>query len=152
MAHTHDGLRELERHWTEAELKADVATLDELTTDDFTLVGPAGFVLDKQQWLERYRRHDLVTASLDFQETLTRVYANAAVTIRRHIQQAEYQGHPANGAFRATHIAVRDGTRWRLAGLQLSPIAGAPPLAAPTDLHPRQPHDHRRVPAPSQAT
>jgi hypothetical protein len=42
-----------------------VATLDALTTDDFTLAGPAGFVPDKQQWLERYRHHDLVTHSLD---------------------------------------------------------------------------------------
>jgi ketosteroid isomerase-like protein len=129
---THDELRELERDWIHAELNADVTALDGLATDDFMLVGPAGWVLDKRQWLERYRQHDLITHSLDFEVTLTRVYDTTAVTIGQHIQRAEYQGHPADGAFRATHIAVHDGGRWRLAGLHLSPIGGPPPFGTPT--------------------
>ena len=52
----HDEIRELERRWAQGELDADVAALDALATDDFTLVGPLGFVLDRQQWLDRYRR------------------------------------------------------------------------------------------------
>jgi ketosteroid isomerase-like protein len=127
----HDEIRELERRWAQGELDADVAALDALATDDFTLVGPLGFVLDKQQWLDRYRRGDLVNRSLSFEDATTRVYGSAAVTIGRHIQQAEHQGHPANGEFRATHIAVHDGSRWRLAGLHLSPIGGPPPFARP---------------------
>lgn len=128
---TRDELRELEHRFSEAEISSDVAVLDALATDDFTLVGPAGFVLDKQQWLERYRRRDLVTHSLRVEDASIRIYVNAAVTIARYIQQAEYQGHAVNGEFRATQIAVHDGTRWRLAGLHLSPMGGPPPFAAP---------------------
>lgn len=126
-----DEIRELERRWAQGELDADAAALDALATDDFMLVGPLGFVLDKQQWLDRYRRGDLVNHSLSFEDTTMRVYGSAAVTIGRHIQEAEHQGHPANGEFRATHIAVHDGSRWRLAGLHLSPIGGPPPFARP---------------------
>ena len=129
MPTTHDELSELERRWTEGEIEADVAALDAITTDDFALVGPAGFVLDKQQWLERYRQGDVLTRSLSMEETTTRIYGDAAVTIGRHIRQAEYRGHPANGEFRATHIAIHDGSQWRLAGLHLSPIGGPPPFA-----------------------
>jgi ketosteroid isomerase-like protein len=129
MQTTHDELRELERRWREAEIQADVAALDALAADDFTLVGPAGFVLDKRQWLERYRQGDLVTRSLRLEDTMTRIWGNAAVSIGRHIQEAEYRGHPANGEFRATHIAIHDGSQWRLAGLHLSPIGGPPPFA-----------------------
>jgi hypothetical protein len=132
MPTTHDELRELERRWTQAEIEADVAALDALATDDFTLVGPAGFVLDKQQWLERYRQRDLVTHSLRLEDTMTRIWGSAAVTIGRHIQQAEYRGHGANGEFRATHIAIHDGSQWRLAGQHLSPIGGPPPFAGRT--------------------
>jgi hypothetical protein len=132
MPTTHDELDVLERRLIEAEISSDAATLDQLATDDFTLVGPAGFVLDKHQWLERYRRRDLVTHSLRFEDAITRIYATAAVTVGRHIQRAEYQEHPANGEFRATHIAIHDGTQWRLAGLHLSPIGGPPPFAGPT--------------------
>jgi hypothetical protein len=82
MPTTHDELRTLQRRWTEAEIKADVAALDALATDDFTLVGPVGFILDKQQWLERYRQEDLVTHSLHFEDTMTRIWGSAAVNHR----------------------------------------------------------------------
>jgi ketosteroid isomerase-like protein len=130
MSITADALHELTQRWAMAEIAGDASTLDALAVDDFTLVGPVGFVLNKQQWLDRYRQGDLLTRSLSFEDTTTRVYGDAAVTIGRHRQEAEYRGHPANGEFRATHIAVLDGSRWLLAGEHLSPI-GPPPFAGP---------------------
>jgi ketosteroid isomerase-like protein len=126
-------IRDLERRWAEAETRGDVAALDALATEDFRLVGPLGFVLDKRQWLDRYDGGDLVTSSLRFEDTETRFYGDTAVTVGRHVQRAKYQGHPADGQFRATHVAVRGGDGWRLAGCQLSPIGGPPPFtpAAP---------------------
>jgi Domain of unknown function (DUF4440) len=44
------GIRELDNAWATAEQAGDSATLDALTVPDFQLVGPLGFVLDKQQW------------------------------------------------------------------------------------------------------
>jgi len=123
-------LAELDHEISRAEVDGDVATLDALATDDFTLVGPVGFVLDKQQWLERYRGGGLRTRALAFEDAVTRVHGDCAIRIGRHVQQAEFQGRPVNGEFRATHIAVRDGERWRLAGVHLSPIGGPPPFAA----------------------
>jgi ketosteroid isomerase-like protein len=97
---TETAIRDLERRWAEAETRGDIAALDELSTDDFRLIGPAGFVLDKQQWLDRYRHGDMVTTSLRFEDAQTRLYGNTAVTIGRQVQEAAYQGHPANGQFR----------------------------------------------------
>jgi ketosteroid isomerase-like protein len=124
----HEPLHELDRRWTEAEIGGDATILDSLATDDFTLVGPAGFVLSKQQWLDRYRNGDLHTRALQFEAAATRVYGDTAVTVGRQVQQAEYRDHPVNGEFRVTRVAVREGSAWRLAGLHLSPIAGSPPL------------------------
>jgi ketosteroid isomerase-like protein len=126
-----EAIEDLNRRWAEAEVRGDIPALDAMSTDDFRLVGPAGFVLDKRQWLDRYRNGDLVTRSLRFEDAQTRLYGDAAVSIGRHVQQAEYQGHPVNGEFRSTHIAVREGDGWRLAGFQLSPIGGPPPFAPP---------------------
>jgi ketosteroid isomerase-like protein len=126
-----EAIEDLNRRWADAEVRGDIAALDALATDDFRLIGPAGFVLDKQQWLDRYRDGDLVTRSLRFEDAQTHLYGDTAVSIGRHVQQAEYQGHPVNGEFRSTHVAVREGDRWRLAGCQLSPIGGPPPFAPP---------------------
>jgi hypothetical protein len=60
MTMTSEAISEIGAAWVDAELAADIDTLDPLVTDDFRLVGPFGFVLDKQQWLDRYRglQHD----------------------------------------------------------------------------------------------
>ena len=129
---TDEHIRELGRRWVAAELMGDADALAALTVEDFTLVGPLGFVLTKQQWLERYRTGALVTTSLTWDEVQVRDYGNAAIAIGRHTQQATYQGQPADGQFRATHIAVRAGDRWLLAGQHLSPIGGPPPFTQPT--------------------
>jgi ketosteroid isomerase-like protein len=124
-------LADLDRAVARAEVDGDADTLDALATDDFTLVGPVGFVLDKQQWLDRYRGGGLRTHALAFEDAVTRVHGDCAIRIGRHVQEAEFQGRPVNGEFRATHVAVRDDGRWRLAGVHLSPIGGPPPFAAP---------------------
>ena len=128
-----DAIEELETAWSQAEMGADTGTLDAISTPDFMLVGPLGFVLDKQQWLERYLSGDLVTDSLSLEDPAIRVYGRAAVVIARHIQQASYKGQPADGQFRTTHIVVQVERRWLLAGIQLSPIGGPPPFARPAE-------------------
>lgn len=133
MPSTLEELADLDRTLTRAEISGDIAALDALATEDFTLVGPVGFVLDKRQWLDRYRGGALRTKALAFEDAVTHVYGDAAIRIGRHVQEAEFQGRPVNGEFRATHIAVRQGDRWRLAGVHLSPIGGPPPFAQPRD-------------------
>jgi ketosteroid isomerase-like protein len=126
-----DDIAELERfgkRWAEAEVGQDVTTLDAMAQDDFILVGPMGFTLDKAQWLDRYRNGDLVTSALDWRDTQTRAFGDCAVVVGVHDQEAVYRGQPNNGHFRATHILVRENGTWRLVGMHISPIA-APPTA-----------------------
>ena len=133
MPTTLEQLADLDRTLTRAEIDGDTTTLDALATDDFTLVGPVGFVLDKGQWLERYRGGGMRATALAFEDPVTRVYGDSAIRIGRRVQEAQFQGRPVNGEFRATHIAVRQGDRWRLAGIHLSPIGGLPPFAPPRE-------------------
>jgi ketosteroid isomerase-like protein len=115
-------IEELENRWARAEIAADVTTLDGLATADFTLVGPFGFVLDKAQWLDRYRSGDLVTSELDWHDLSVREIGDTAVVVGVHEQRAAYRGTPSDGRFRSTHIWVRCDDGWRLAGTHLSPI------------------------------
>ena len=74
MSTTQEQVRDLVERWTAAEVAGDTAVLDSLACADFRLVGPAGFVLDKQQWLDRYRGGTLDTASLIVDDRDTRVW------------------------------------------------------------------------------
>jgi ketosteroid isomerase-like protein len=131
MTTTTDQIRDLGTRWVEAELAADVNTLDSMATDDFRLVGPFGFVLDKEQWLDRYRSGDFATAALDWRDVDMRDYGDCVVSIGTQSQEATYKGSPSNGDFRISHVFVRNGDRWRIASMQLSPTSFAPPPVAP---------------------
>src|SRR4051794_32332336 len=87
--------------------------LTAMSTDDFALVGPAGFVLTKQQWLGGYSSGALELQSLEWSDVQVREYGDIAVAIGARTQEATYEGRPAGGRFRGTHIAHRaaDG-RW----------------------------------------
>lgn len=125
---TKEQLLELGQQWADAEVRGDAAALDAMTTDDFTLVGPVGFVLEKPQWLQRYPSGGLVTESLDWADVQVRDYGAAAVSVGVHEQKAQFQGTAANGRFRITHIFVQDGSKWLIAGIHLSPIGGPRPF------------------------
>jgi hypothetical protein len=97
-----------------------------LSIEDFRLVGPLGFVLTKPQWLARYGGGGLSTQKLAWRDVDLRVIGEVAIAIGIHDQRATFQGRPADGAFRSTHIYVATPDGWRLAGMQLSPIAAPP--------------------------
>ena len=120
---THAEILALGARWADAEQQGDTATLDELAVTDFRLVGPFGFVLDKAQWLDRYRSGALVTSSLVWDDVTVRDFGDTAVAIGRQTQRASYQGQPADGQFRVTQVFVHDGGRWALASLHLSQAA-----------------------------
>jgi hypothetical protein len=114
---------------TQAELDADVTTLDALTSDDFTLVGPLGFLLDKGQWLDRYRSGALTTDVLTWQPDSLRRHDDAAIAIGTQRQEARYQGHPVDATLRTTHVLLHLDAGWQVVSTHLSPI-GEPPSFA----------------------
>jgi ketosteroid isomerase-like protein len=115
-------LEELRRQWAAAELHGDPSRLDQLLADDFTGVGPRGFVLTKQQWLQRYQSGDLKNQSFRMEEVGLRTYGDAAVATGRQTTKSTYQGHDSGGQFRTTQIFVRQDGGWLLAGIHLSSL------------------------------
>ncbi|MFF5989927.1 nuclear transport factor 2 family protein [Prauserella flavalba] len=128
MATTEDVLA-LCRRWVTAELAGDAEQLDRLGADDFTLVGPAGFVLDRAQWLGRFGPQGLSMQRLEWAPDSVRVYGDAAVVVGSQEQEATFAGNRADGRFRVTHTAVRQHGEWRLAAIQFSPLGGPGPFA-----------------------
>ena len=118
----------LGNRWAQAEQNGDTAVLDELAEADFRLVGPFGFVLNRDQWLERYSSGVMDTRSLDWDQVEVRDFGDTAIAIGRHTQQASYAGRPADGQFRITHVFVHGAdAEWRIANIQLSQLATRAP-------------------------
>src|SRR5499427_10406617 len=116
-AHATDQVLDLGQQWANAERAGNADALDQLLADDFLLVGPLGFMLDKTQYLGSRRSGDLTHQSLVWEDVRIRAYGDAAVAVGNQAQRSMYQGHDASGQFRVTQVAIRRGDRWILAGL-----------------------------------
>ena len=51
--------------FVEAQRLSDLDAISELLTEDFKLVGPLGFVVPRQRWLEQFRSGALQIESLE---------------------------------------------------------------------------------------
>ena len=122
---TADEVSKLLERFAEAQRASDLDALAELLTDDFKLVGPLGFVVPKQQWLEQFRTGALQIESLAWDEVDVRTYAyaNFAIAIGKLTQAATYAQNRSDGQFRVTAIVIGHGATWQLAGAHYSAIA-----------------------------
>ncbi len=118
-------VRQSGERWARAELRGDAATLDQMATEDFLLVGPFGFVLTKEQWLQRYQSGDLANQAFDWSDVRVRIHGAAAVLIGTQTQDSTYRGQPSAGRFRVTQVWLNEERNWRLLSIHLSPIAQA---------------------------
>jgi ketosteroid isomerase-like protein len=117
------------QRWVHAEIGGDADALDRLAAQDFALVGPVGFVLGREQWIDRYRRPDgLNMQSLEWTDTVVREFGDVVVVIGVQTQKAAYAGRRSDGRFRVTQVWVREVGMWKLASLHYSTISGRPPF------------------------
>jgi hypothetical protein len=67
-------LQQLGQEWAAAEVRGDVSALATMLADDFVGVGPLGFTLTREQWLDRHRSGDLVYEEITWEDVDIRVH------------------------------------------------------------------------------
>jgi ketosteroid isomerase-like protein len=122
---TTNEISKLLERFAEAQRLSDLDALSELLSADFKLVGPLGFVVPKEHWLEQFRSGALQIESLEWDELeiRTHAYANFAIAIGKLTQTATYAENRSDGQFRVTVIAIGYGASWHVAGAHYGAIA-----------------------------
>lgn len=114
------------KEWTQAELAGDAAAIGERLSDDFLGVGPLGFMLPREAWLQRFDQ-GLHYDEFELTETQVRRYGDTAVVVGRQTQSGSFGGNPLPfSVVRATLLLERTSGSWKLAGAHMSFIAGTP--------------------------
>jgi ketosteroid isomerase-like protein len=124
MTATNDILALVDR-WAAAEQGNDAGQLDGLLADDFVGVGPLGFVLTRQQWLERFG-NGLENRTFKVEDPHVHDHGSAAVVVGVDNQETSFRGGDNSGRFRLTLTAVRPADRWRVASVHIGPLQGPP--------------------------
>jgi ketosteroid isomerase-like protein len=112
--------------WVDAEGRGDADALESILDAAFQGDGPNGYVLTKQEWLDRYRSGDLATVEFSWHGTETRAYGDTAVVMGIQSQVATYRGQDHSGDFQATLVGVRRDDRWTIVNVQLTKLAQSP--------------------------
>ena len=116
-------LEKLVEDWATAELRGDITFLKRNLADDFIGVGPYGFLLTKDEWLERHESRKLRYDSFRLDEVRVRLYGQGAVMIARQMTKGKYEDNDLPGSLRATLFFAQQEGRWLLAGIHMSFIA-----------------------------
>jgi hypothetical protein len=98
--------------WAAAEAAGDAAALADLVTDDFRVVGPVGFILDRQQYLGRYQG-GFSPESVAWDDVIVGTTAAPRSPSRRSPRRRPSRGQRSDGQFRVTHVFVSRATAGR---------------------------------------
>ncbi len=120
-----DDILDLVDRWAAAEEGNDPERLDGLLADDFVGVGPLGFVLTREQWLERFG-NGLENRAFKVEDPQVHDHGSAAVVVGVDAQETSFRGGDNSGRFRLTLVAVRPEDRWLVAGVHIGPLQGVP--------------------------
>lgn len=114
--------------WADAEAAGDASALQSMLAADFAAVGPLGFALSRQEWLDRHKSGDLSYARFELEDLECRRYGELALAVTRQSVDGSYRGHPLPAALRASILLTRGAERWQLAFTQMSFVASAPAI------------------------
>jgi hypothetical protein len=113
--------------WAAAEQDNDAAALDRLLAPDFVGVGAAGFVLTREQWLQRFG-NGLRNSAFVVEQPQVHHYGTAtAVVVGIDAQETSFGDRDVSGRFRFTLTAVRPESEWLVGAVHIGALQGAPP-------------------------
>ena len=116
-AHTRavEDILTMEHRWNEARAHADVATLDRILVDDWTVTHANGTTDTKQQYLA-----DLKSGARTFSGAVTesdmsvRFYGDTAIASGSSQSTVTLNGQAQGGALHFTRVYVRRGDEWKM--------------------------------------
>jgi len=115
-------LLRLEREWLNAYEGRDVAAMERIVADDFTLTFGDGSVIDKAQAIADLKRPGPIDSTLKFstEDVKVRVYGDTAILTGRVIEKRQRQNRDAVSESRYTDTYVRRQGRWQVVASHLS--------------------------------
>jgi hypothetical protein len=121
-------VEQLLSRWSEAEGRGDANLLGALLDDDFVGIGPVGFVLDRDAWLDRFDG-GLHYDDLGLDEVAVHHHGPTVIAVARQHAEGRAGDVPVPSETRVSFTMVELGAGPRIAAIQYSFMG--PPLRGP---------------------
>ena len=118
-----EAVRQLLNEISAALGRNDVAPLDRIYADDYTLVNEFGDLLTKAPRLAAIKSGELKYESISFDEVNVRLYGHTAVATLRSTLKARLKGQDIGGKLRVTVTLVKIKGRWQVVAAQSTRIS-----------------------------
>jgi ketosteroid isomerase-like protein len=116
---------QLETHWRDAVIKADIAAMDALLADDYMAILPNGTLQTKEQTLASLRSGATHLTDITVSDRRVRFYGTTALVTSRTVVTGTSDTSPISGSYRYTRVYVRDQQgKWKIVSFEASRILG----------------------------
>ena len=104
---------ELEQQWLDGLKKSDFALLEAILAEDFTLTGPDGKVVGRDQFIQTLKDGNLKIDSAENSEVKIRIYGDAAVATGKTTLKGNLGGSDISGDYAFTDTYIRKDGKWQ---------------------------------------
>ena len=115
-------IKRIEEDRNQAILRGDIATLDRMTSEDYTFITLRGELRTKAEILRGFKSGSFKYESREISDLKIRVYGNTAIVTGRSIQKGVENGKDYSGDYRFTRVYVKRPERWLTVALQTTLI------------------------------
>ncbi len=116
-------IKKIEKDRAAAVTRADVAALEAVTSDDYSLIDRNGRVRDKAQTMSAIKTGDIKITSNEVSDLKVRVYGDTAVVTGRADTKGTIGGKDVSGPMLFTRVYVKKNGRWQSVAFQQTAIS-----------------------------
>ena len=119
-------VRQIEIDWGNAFERRDMATLDRMMADEYTLTDPLGHVRNKSETLTAIQTSEVDFESTHSDDVNVTIYDDTAVVTGRSTFRGRYKGWSMAGTYQYTDVLVRRNGSWKAVSSHITALgAGA---------------------------
>jgi ketosteroid isomerase-like protein len=115
-------IKKMEKDRAAAVVKADVATLEGLTSDDYVLINANGQVSNKAETMSMIKTGKIKLTANEVSDLKVRVYGDTAVVTGKSTAKGSINGVELKGPVMFTRVYVKKSGKWQSVAFQQTPI------------------------------
>jgi ketosteroid isomerase-like protein len=118
-----DQIKKMEKDRAAAVVKGDVAAIEGLTSDDYTLINANGQLSDKATTMNNIKTGNIKLTANEVSDLKVRVYGDTAVVTGKSNAKGTISGRELKGPVMFTRVYVKKNGKWQSVAFQQTPIA-----------------------------